>query len=660
MPSLIHAVAGAAGAVVFWTVIGYALSRRLAPAIALPIAPALGWAVHSAVALPVFGLVGLTPVSVTLISAAVVLAAVAFILSESAADADKHVGVPIAAYGVAALCAVGPAIAVAPKISADAVTLAAAIFDHTKIAMIDEMMRSGVPAQNPFFAAPGSEAPLSYYYLWHFSAAELALSFGLSAWEADLALSGFTAFSSLTLMMGFAVLIGGRAAAALWVAPLALAASLRPVLEWAIGPDALYAILLPPSGLAGWLFQTAWAPQHVASAMCVVLAGFLIAVMARRAGALSAFTLALVAAAAYQSSAWVGGIVFAIAASAIALIALADPRADRARFAAWSIAAALMALTLSYPFLRDQIANAAARGAAAPIAFSPSEVFGAGVPDALRRSLDLPGFWFGLLAIEFPAIYIPGIVSLAHHLRTEALDRVRFISKAFAAVALSGLLVAAFLTSTLADNNDLGWRSVLPAVMVLAIFAAAGLARWLAAGARVMAGVTLLLLAAALPDTVRIVAEHVRGAPSAVDRAFAQTPQMWEAVRRQTGPAARVGSNPLFLAEMTPWPGNVSWALLSNRRSCFAGRELVLPFAPLPRAEVERIAEQFRSVFAGETDADAFRDWTIRFDCTTVIVTPADGAWRRDPFAASADYVLVDFRPERWRIYRKVSRNVAP
>ena len=49
----------------------------------------------------------------------------------------------------------------------------------------------------------------------------LALLTGISGWEADAALTWFAAFASLMLMMGLAAWIAGRAAAALWVLPLA-------------------------------------------------------------------------------------------------------------------------------------------------------------------------------------------------------------------------------------------------------------------------------------------------------------------------------------------------------------------------------------------------------------------------------------------------------
>jgi len=57
-------------------------------------------------------------------------------------------------------------------------------------------------------------------------------------------------------------------------------------------------------------------------------------------------------------------------------------------------------------------------------------------------------------------------------------------------------------------------------------------------------------------------------------------------------------------------------------------------------------------VFAGEGSPDDVRELAARYDCRVVVVTPADGAWARDPFGSSPSYRLVDSVPDRWRIYR--------
>ena len=569
-------------------------------------------------------------------------------------ERDAAIRVPLWAYGLAAVLAAVPALALFPKFSGDAVALAGPIFDHSKVAIIDEMTRLGVPPGNPFFGEAGHEARLAYYYLWHFSAAELALIFHVSGWEADIALSAFTAFASVALMMGFAAWIGGSAAAGIWVLPLAFAGSLHPVLETVFGDDAYYSTFLPPTGFAGWLFQTTWAPQHIASTSCVLLSGFLLVLLARQPRLPTLIVLALVTAAGYESSTWVGGILFGAAAPVLAIILLLHMPANlRMRFVGFAIAAALVTAALAYPFLHDQFINAAARGVGSPIAFYPYPVFNVEVSEPLRWLIDIPGFWLALLVIEFPAIYIPGAVSLIASLRVKMPPgSIAMTTKVFAALTAVSLLIAGFFTITFADNNDLGWRAVLPAVFILTIFAATGLSRWLTSRCPTQPAGALLLLLLGLPRSFQLVADNMRGAPSESGKAFAASPALWDAVRRHAGPAERIANNPQYLADMTPWPVNISWALFANRPSCFAGSDLALPYTSLPRARLEDIDDQFQRVFDGEGSTDDVRDLAMRYQCRVAVLTPRDGAWQRDPFAGSSYYTLAEEKPGAWKIYR--------
>ena len=54
---------------------------------------------------------------------------------------------------------------------------------------------------------------------------------------------------------------------------------------------------------------------------------------------------------------------------------------------------------------------------------------------------------------------------------------------------------------------------------------------------------------------------------------------------------------------------------------------------------------------AGGSPADV-SELATRYGCRVIVVTASDGAWSRDPFAASALYRLVEERAGRWRIYR--------
>ena len=81
-------------------------------------------------------------------------------------------------------------------------------------------------------AAAGTVRPrvFAYYYLWYFSAAQLALPLGLTGWEADIAMTWFSAFASLTLLIGLACWFGQSRSAAIWAVLLAVFGLRHPVI----------------------------------------------------------------------------------------------------------------------------------------------------------------------------------------------------------------------------------------------------------------------------------------------------------------------------------------------------------------------------------------------------------------------------------------------
>jgi hypothetical protein len=656
MASISGAVLCAAVATLFWTGLGFAVTRRLVPAaLALPLAPTIGFAVHSALALPVFFVVPFTPAAIGEVGA-LILAAAVFASSRTGPPPGEKptVHIPAWGYGFAALLAIAPAAAVLPKFSGDAVLLADPIFDHAKVALIDDMARLGLPPGNPFFADGGR--PFAYYYLWHFTAAEVARLLGLSGWEADAGLTWFSAFASLAAMMGLAVWLSRRRFAAPLAVLFAATASGRYLLWDLFGAESVDAMLSRPAGFAGFLFQSPWVPQHIMSAALVMTATYLIAQLAHHRNTLVMVTLGLVAAAGFESSTWIGG--FALAASALVAVPLlffGTGRNERGPFLGALVVAAIIAAAIAAPLLRDQFAAVAARSTGSPIAMMPHDVLGEAAPARLRRLLDLPGFWLVFLPVELAAIYIPGVMALVAFLACRDLDpdRRRTVLALAAPVAAS-LTVSWLLVSTLADNNDLGWRAVLPGAMALTVFSAAGLARWIAGRAWAAIAVTAAAILAGLPGAAELIRSDVTGRQEADARSFAQTPEMWAAVRRHAGPAERVANNPLFLADMTLWPVDISWALLANRRSCYAGRELALVYASLPRPRLDEIDGQFIRMFAGKAEPGDLEDLATKYDCRLVLLTSADGAWASDPLAANPLYRLVEEKPGAWRIYRVI------
>src|SRR5256885_11436561 len=183
MASSANAALCAVVAVVFWTGLGFAIARLLLPrALAVGAAPVVGWTIHSALALPILTLTGFSAISVVSLA---ILAAIGggFLLLVGSSEDEGKESIPVWALVAAAVLALAPAAAIAPKISADAVQLSSPIFDHSKIALIDSIARLGLPPANPFFGEFGEAGRPAYYFLWYFSAAELRLALGVSGWE---------------------------------------------------------------------------------------------------------------------------------------------------------------------------------------------------------------------------------------------------------------------------------------------------------------------------------------------------------------------------------------------------------------------------------------------------------------------------------------------
>jgi hypothetical protein len=313
--------------------------------------------------------------------------------------------------------------------------------------------------------------------------------------------------------------------------------------------------------------------------------------------------------------------------------------------------ATALALALSFPFLRDEYIATATRQLGAGIALRPFAVLGPLVPDNVRRIADLPAYWAVLLVIEFPAIYFAGTWAMAGALADRsAAPAQRRLVVGFTVLAGASFGIPWLFASTIA-NNDLAWRGVLPGILALTIFAAAGIARW-STTARSRATAAFVCIALGIPGGIEIAWGNAVGLPVASAAALAETPEMWAAVRRHAAPDERVGSNPLFLDDSVRWPINISWALFADRRSCYAGWNLARAFVPLPKPEIDRLETFFDRVFAGRATAEEVRDLATRYRCRVIVVTSRDGAWNSDPFAASRYFHPVEQKQGRWRIYR--------
>lgn len=622
----------------------------------------LGWAVFTAVSFPLQSFCGFSRAS-TLVLAIVALVGAVVVLRRSKTTSPAFDrSLPLWVFVLAAAIAFIPLAGLLPKLTGDGVIIGPTAFDHSKIAMVDEIARSGLPVGNPFFAQSGARGSLSYYYLWHFSAAQVSILPGISGWEADAAMTGFTAYASLVLMMGLSIRLGGRVEdaasgpfpksrnlAPAWVGFLSLTGSLRPLFGLILGPR-VDQILTNYYGLEGWLSQASWVPQHMASACCVVLAALVMADLSQRLTLRGILLLGVLAAAGFGSSTWVGGVTFALAGALVGVVLLVYARGrQRYGFAVAAAGAGLIAIVIALPLLQAEFGSVAHRGGSSPIGLHPYEIFGAWAPTTVRHILDLPGFWLILLPLDLAAIYPVGVVAMALYARRRFQTRTHNPRALALAVLTFGSLGVAWLLVSTIGNNDLGWRAILPAILILTPFAASALARWIALRNVGAALPAVALFLASVPD--RLAIANLKGRPTENAPDFAAAPALWSAVRRYAGPNDRVANNPQFLDDLTDWPVNPSWAMLSNRPSCYSGWETARAYVDLPLKRITAIDAQFIRVFEGSGTAEDIRQMAQGYGCKVIALTDDDGAWTKDPFAHSPFYHLAEEQPDRWRIY---------
>jgi hypothetical protein len=645
MPGSLGIFAIAIASAAYFTLLGLRFARAVAPSSLPPLglAPVLGWAAYCAVALPVLSVFGFSAGTVRAYSVVCLAASLWGVWRRE----RTAVGLPPWTTGLAAAMAVLPTIALLPKKIADGVLLAPPMFDHVKIAIVDAILRTGLPVANPFFG-PDGNGHLAYYYLWHFGAACVAASFHVGSWAAEAALTGFTAFASMMLMMSVALAIGAPRTGCVAVAVLSLPGSLRTLLTAWLGSEGGHRIILRESDIGGWLNQSAWVPQHLASACCVLVSILLILRLAEGGGLLVAVALGLTVAAGFESSVWAGGIAFAAAALLVGVILLREIAPDaRGRFVLLGAVAVLIAAALIAPFA-VLLSHRVGQGSA-PIGLGPYRTLGALIPAGWRLALDVPAFWILLLPFDLPAILPLGLAGMWLTIRRPApADRARLLK--VLAAAIFGCLAVAWLLRSTIDNDDLGWRGALPAILLLATFAARGAMILISERRWRLAGAALVFAALGLPQMASMARLYVFGQMPGNPAGFAASRAMWDAVRRHSGPTDRVANNPLFLRNVTPWPVNISWGLFSDRPSCYAGKPTVIAYGNLPRPELADINARFTRVFGGSAIDGDVSVLANDYGCAIAVLASTDGAWGADPFAASADYRLLEANAD-WRIY---------
>ncbi|WP_246094063.1 MULTISPECIES: hypothetical protein [Mesorhizobium] len=621
----------------------------------LLIAPVIGLGIFGAAGVSIFHLLPLTAVNLILIVLA--LFAVALWLSKGAVDPllRSPTNPGFSWLTVAFLLCLLPAFAIIPQHYGESAGVGDPIWDHAKIAIINEIAQNGLPPGNPYYSEAGTPSTLIYYYVWHFIAACSSVITGASGWEADIALTGMTALFSTFVVTWLAVARSRSSDAAWWVLPLLLASSLKPIVRFVSGTW-LDTWMVQQYSFDAWIIQTSWAPQHVFSGSIALIAIMAyIRILHCNAGrdvSLAVFTGAMLASA-YGSSMWAGGLSLLLILPIVGGLSISDvARAKRLLQVLILLSVAVsIAVLCAGVLVYEQAVILNARKA---VAFWIFPIF-----VGMDGLMDLPGFWLFLIIIDLSILYAsfliwtlsisPGDVAAYSHI-----DRAIFVT------VLAPLFCAQFMHSVIL-YNDLGWRVIIPSLLVMIAVTAALFSSQI--GESTLTGrLTTITAIVFLAPSILAGAQfvylsdfqfRVQGPETLEGTAFRASPEMWKAVRQLTPSDEAVANNPLDFANVTYRPGNISWATLSQRRNCATTLGFLRSYAAqLTPNQASEVYNLFVEAFRGEVSESHLRVMKEKYLCKTLVVTARDGLWDKPELNNSSVYKLVSEKEGKWRIYR--------
>ncbi|AUI68038.1 hypothetical protein BLE401_04525 [Beggiatoa leptomitoformis] len=544
------------------------------------------------------------------------------------------------------------------------------IFDHAKVALVDSIAREGLLPVNPYYAPDGETIPLIYYYTWHFLASQLKMLSAINGWSAEVAFNWFTGFAVIGFLSGLAIRISQKVMAGFFVLLLGICA--QPFVltdffgEWIAGK-----LLLPDHPAEVLWLQMAWVPQHVLSALAVLMGLFLMARLLTKTTLQPVYAaiLGLTVATGFGASTWVGGIGLAFASPILllAILLLRLPFVQYLTLIKNSLIALGMTTLFSLPLLISQVSGPSLAESQLPFGFEIYNSTALASREVFKGQLiHIIAFWVQYLPLSLGISYLLGIFGLfAYRGQNEEARNFHYLS---VAGTIGFLLVTLFIKSTF-WNNSFGWRAVLPPLMLLLIWAgvAASLpytavlthwrekalfVRWRRAIPVILTcGITIGILA-----TIRIMhlPLHFQNATPeeiSLHQGFLKQYQAWETVRTLTQPSDIVQSNPDGYLALTPWPATLPYALFADRKIAYANIEYATVFAY--RYDAEKNKQQYqiiRSAFAAPVEAKTLLTLRDQYNIKALLVDQHDSIWQSPYIEQSGVYQLA-YQNDDYKVY---------
>lgn len=335
------------------------------------------------------------------------------------------------------------------------------LFDHAKVAIVNSILREGLPVENPFCLGPDGDGRLHYYYAWYFSASIIASLFSISGYTSVLVntwLTGIFLFSTILAIffeLNQKVNITHK---------LLFICSVLLVIIINLPQFPYPSYFIQHHSLETFTYQLSWVPQHVFSAVlvCVFVLFWEYFVQSKHIDekkfssiCRTCLLLAMVASWAFGSSVYVGGILF----FAICLVLLIEHFLSTRTFIVvikfW-LTTGIFTIALSSSFLLDYLLAIPTEGESTLIFSLWRSVDGSVLLNLLSYFTVTALVYFGLIYCGFIGWFINR-------------DSFKGKRKKWIWIALISLIFPLIIKSAI-SNNDFGWRTILPFLMISSAF----------------------------------------------------------------------------------------------------------------------------------------------------------------------------------------------
>lgn len=562
-----------------------------------------------------------------------------------------------------------------PFISKQALFINEMIFDHGKCAIIDTIAREGLQPSNPYFSPFGEALSLNYYYQWYFLASQLKILGGLSGWQADIVMTWFTAFASVCLLIGITLQIT-KPRAGIFVIMLFFTGPMYSILCRIFGPRLQNFFCIDPfRDLEPLWLQLTWVPQHVFSALCIILILFLCSRILSKSTPILIYgmIIGLSTASAAGSSIWVGGIGLAIAAPMImgVLVMTKMPKNDLFRLVKTCIIALPWCLIFFWPILSVMAGvNSELPDSKFPISiglFSSTKLIPKGT--YISNIIHLFMFWLQLLPLSLGVLFIIGLPAL--FIKIPKNKQEQHLARFSIGATVGFLLVSQFFKSVIL-NNDLGWRAVIVPEMILIVWAAIMMSDFIYARHPIesqwrfstilfprrhwISMTTGILLTIGLLSFINIYHLPVPNHPVDqhtlnVRQRFRLQKEAWEIVRYHVKPDEIVQSNPDGYKELTSWPANIPFALFADRRIAFSSPEFVYAYAHNFDADLRnRQYKLIQNIFSKQPEIESIYKIKNELNIKALLIDQFDDVWNSTQIEDSGIYKKIH-SDEHFKIY---------